>query len=177
MSLASQIAAGFTRVGQEVKLKAPLDSPAFTTGASITGNLTVSGNVTAATPTSGTHLATKNYVDTHGGGGTTKYAVTDVTGTGQSVQLATSSGTLTTATWTAATADATMLAPTDMSTGDTLKVFIQASGAARVITPSGFIASSDFSTAARTIASGKTAIFTLACVSSGVMVAGYLVQA
>ena len=108
---------------------------------------------------------------------TRTYSVTDVTGSGQSVQLATNSGQYQTAVWTMATADATMLAPTDMSVGDTLKVFVRASGAARTVTPSGFIASTDFSTAARTIASGKTAIFTFACVSSGAMVAGYLVQA
>jgi hypothetical protein len=108
---------------------------------------------------------------------TRKYAVTDVTGAGQSVQLATNSGQYQTATWDAGTADATMLAPTDMSVGDRLVVAVRAVSAARIITPSGFIASTDFSTSARTVTSGKTAIFTFICVSSGVMVAGYLVQA
>jgi hypothetical protein len=145
------------------------DAFAVTSVTAADSSIVVAGTATAPTVAVGTILFSALPTRT--------YAVTDVTGTGQSVQLATNSGQYQTAVWSAGTADATMLAPTDMSVGDRLVVLVRAVSAARVITPSGFIASTDFSTSARTVTSGKTAIFTLACISSGVMVAGYLVQA
>lgn len=57
--------------------------------------------------------------------------------------------------WVCATATPTLFAPANGSQGQTYRVIVQASGAQRVITLSGFVASLDDPTTAVTIASGK----------------------
>lgn len=57
--------------------------------------------------------------------------------------------------WVCATATPTLFAPANGSQGQTYRVIVNASGAQRVITLSGFVASTDDPTSAVTVASGK----------------------
>jgi len=97
---------------------------------------------------------------------------------GSSVTPDAGSGQNIVAKWTNATATPVLNAPSSGVDGQVLSVHVLASGAIRVITQTGFIASTDFATAAVTVASGKWAVLTYVYVSAiGWMTAGKLFQA
>jgi hypothetical protein len=76
---------------------------------------------------------------------------------------------------TALNQDASLSAPINGSQGQTYRAIIKANAANRTITFSGFVASSDWSTAAYTITSGKWGIFSFVYVSAiGWLIAGKL---
>jgi hypothetical protein len=114
-------------------------------------------------PGSALEVSTKQYADTKAAV-VHSHAYSDITGVPDPVSTITDSSSVTPDAnfgsskvfmWTVALGNAVLNAPSNPDEGQIIRVCMKASGAIRTITLTGFIASTDYSTAAIAIPSGK----------------------